>query len=76
VVADTWSNAGRETTGPGPAFVLGGDYVLENLAAIDAVQSMQYRGYIATRLVGIPDKSKVKLVFVKGTTADDDRAKR
>ena len=46
---------------PVKPFVLGGDYVVENLRAVDAVEGMRYRGYVAQRLRGVPDGTPVEL---------------
>lgn len=48
---------------PGRLFVLGGEFEVANLAAVDAIQAMQLRGYIAAQLAGAPDKTKVRLKF-------------
>ena len=48
---------------PARLFVLGGEFEVANLAAVDAIQAMQFRGYIAAQLSGTPDKAKVRLKF-------------
>lgn len=60
----------QEKHGPLPAgtrllprkpFVLGGDYAVENVRAVEAVEAMQYRGYVALRLKDVPDGTVVDL---------------
>jgi hypothetical protein len=46
---------------PKTPFVLGGDFEVENLFALDAMESMRYRGEIAVQLAEVPDGSSVKL---------------
>ena len=50
---------------PGRLFVLGGEYEVRNLAAIDAVEAMGFRGYMAVRLANLPDGTKVRIRFPK-----------
>ncbi|MGO9567259.1 MAG: SMI1/KNR4 family protein [Desulfomonilaceae bacterium] len=40
-------------------FVLGGDFDVANLFALDAVKAMRYHGDIALRIRGVPDGSKI-----------------
>jgi hypothetical protein len=46
---------------PKQAFVLGGEFEVSNLRATDAVEAMQYRGYVAQRLRDVPDGATVQL---------------
>jgi len=45
-------------------FVLGGEYVIDNLHALDKVKGMRWRGSIATQLRDLPDGAEVKIDFV------------
>jgi hypothetical protein len=49
---------------PTTPFVLGGDFSVSNLKAVDAVQGMRWRGRLATQLQGLPDGTKVTLKVV------------
>lgn len=44
-------------------FVLGGKYEISNLVASNAVYGMQFRGYVAQQLKGLPGGTKVELIF-------------
>jgi hypothetical protein len=46
---------------PVKPFVLGGDFALENLRSMTAVESMQYRADLASQLRGVPDGTVVEL---------------
>ncbi len=46
---------------PVTPFVLGGDFTLENLRAMSAVESMRYRADVASQLRGVPDGTAVDL---------------
>lgn len=46
---------------PKTPFVLGGGYNLDNLYALEASESMRYRGSIATQLRDLPDGAAVQL---------------
>ena len=48
---------------PGRLFVLGGEFEVDNLAAVEAIQAMQLRGSIAVQLHEVPDKTQVRLTF-------------
>jgi hypothetical protein len=41
--------------------VLGGEFSVENLHAVEAVKGMKYRGSIAVQLRDLPDGTPVKL---------------
>lgn len=42
-------------------FVLGGDYALDNLTAMDCVEAMRARGNIAGQIYGLPEGAKVEI---------------
>ena len=44
---------------PQKPFVLGGDYVVENLKVVDDVRGMRIRAGIAESLAGVPDGEQV-----------------
>jgi hypothetical protein len=46
---------------PRTPFVLGGDFVLENLYAANQIELMRFRGYLALQIKDLPDGAKVKL---------------
>ena len=46
---------------PKVPFVLGGEFAVENLFAMDALAASRYRGEIATQLRDVPDGSTVKI---------------
>jgi hypothetical protein len=46
---------------PKVPFILGGDYSVDNLAAIDRVRGMRFRGSLAVQLRDVPDGSQVRL---------------
>lgn len=46
---------------PGRLFVLGGEFEVGNLAAVDAIEAMLLRGTIAVQLDGVPEKTQVRL---------------
>ena len=43
-------------------FVLGGEFTIANLTAMEAVQGMKYRASVARQIHGLPDGSKIKLI--------------
>lgn len=66
------AHAWQEQNGPLPAsmrlmarkpFVIGGDFSVENLCEVDAVDGMQYRGWLATQLRDVPDGTHVTFHF-------------
>jgi hypothetical protein len=46
---------------PKQLFVLGGEFTIENLGDVDALESMQYRGSIAQQIKDLPDGSKIDM---------------
>ena len=48
---------------PSIPFVLGGDYMLENLNAADAVKGMKFRGFLAGKIKDLPDGTQIQLRF-------------
>jgi hypothetical protein len=46
---------------PKTPFVLGGEYSMENLHPLEAVQAMRLRGAIALQIRDLPDGARVKL---------------
>jgi hypothetical protein len=46
-------------------FVMGGDYVVANLYALEAAEGMRFRACIARQLLNVPDGTPVKLVVTK-----------
>jgi len=46
---------------PKKPFILGGDLTISNLAEIDAVKGMRFRGELATKLLELPDGSTIRL---------------
>ena len=53
----------RQRLMPKTPFVLGGEYELANLAAVDSVELMKYMGDLAHQIYRLPDGTKIKLVF-------------
>jgi hypothetical protein len=49
---------------PKKPFVLGGEYVLENLYALDAVKGMRLRGSLATQIRDLPDGAQIRFEVV------------
>ena len=45
-------------------FVLGGDYEVGNLHAVDAYRGMRLRGGIAVQLTGVPDGAQVEITIL------------
>lgn len=67
-LAQEWFSLGRtlqptERLVPRKPFVLGGEFTVENLAALDSIESMKFRGDLAVQLRDIPDGSDVQLTF-------------
>lgn len=54
---------------PKRPFVLGGEFTIENLYAMDAVSGMRLRGEVATQIRHLPDGTKLRLVPVGRATA-------
>lgn len=52
--------AGRDRLVPKTPFVLGGDFALPNLVAIDAVKGMRARGNLARQIRDLPDGAKIR----------------
>jgi hypothetical protein len=50
---------------PKRPFVLGGEFSVENLALLDAVQAMRFRGSIATQIRDLPDGAQIKIDMVE-----------
>ena len=50
---------------PKTPFVLGGEYVIDNLYAADAVEAMRFYGNLATQLHDLPDGAQVRLKVVE-----------
>lgn len=48
---------------PKKPFVIGGEYALENLFAIDAVAAMRLRGEIALQIAELPDGTEVEIEY-------------
>lgn len=46
---------------PKKPFIMGGEYSVDNLYAMDSTKSMQYRGEIASQIKNLPDGSKVNI---------------
>jgi hypothetical protein len=46
-------------------FVLGGDFSISNLRAVDAVAAMRYRGVLATQLHDLPEGTAVRLKYIE-----------
>jgi hypothetical protein len=46
--------ARTSTNNPKKPFVIGGEYEVANLKVMDAVEAMQYRGYLAQQLRDVP----------------------
>jgi hypothetical protein len=46
---------------PRTPFVLGGDFVVENLHAANQVELMRFRGHLASQIKDLPDGAQVKL---------------
>lgn len=46
-------------------FVCGGSFELDNLVAMEAVQSMRMRGSIATQIIDVPDGAPISFEIVK-----------
>lgn len=52
--------AGRDRLVPKTPFVLGGDFALSNLVAVDAVKGMRARGNLARQIRDLPDGAKIR----------------
>lgn len=50
---------------PKRPFVLGGEYSIENLYAMDAVRGMRLRGEIAVQLQDLPDGAKIRFKIIE-----------
>ena len=50
---------------PKRPFVLGGEFVLENLYALGSVEGMRLRGELATQIRNLPEGASVKFKIVK-----------
>lgn len=55
--------SGRERVVPKTPFVLGGQFDISNLAAIDAVDGMRARGFVARQIRDLPEGAKVRFDF-------------
>lgn len=69
-LAHEWQlNNGRIPSGfrllPKTPFVLGGDYTLDNLYALDARTSMEIRAELAMKILGLPDGTTVRYRIVE-----------
>ncbi len=49
----------RERLVPKTPFVLGGDYLIDNLVALDAAEGMRLRGELARQLKDLPDGTQI-----------------
>lgn len=50
---------------PSTPFVMGGDYAIANLYALEAVKGMRYRASIAMQIRDLPDRTAVRLKVVE-----------
>lgn len=67
-LAHEWQSRNRplrtgERLLPKMPFITGGDYAVENLAAIDSLQGMRFRGDLAVQVKDLPDGTKIRYKF-------------
>lgn len=68
-IANAWQrqngalSAGKRLM-PKIPFVLGGEYTIENLVQLDAVQAMRFRADLALQIRDLPDGAQIKLKIV------------
>lgn len=48
---------------PRVPFVAGGEFSLENLVAVNSVEAMRYRGFLATQIRDLPEGATIQLEF-------------
>jgi hypothetical protein len=48
---------------PKVPFVIGGDYVVDNLHAVDAAEAMRFRGDLAKQIRDLPDGAELRIRF-------------
>ncbi len=54
--------------------VLGGNYSLDNLYAVDAVEGMRFRGDIVHQIKDLPDGSQVQFRITRSASPDGDKS--